>query len=91
MTYKIKQYSYKQAEKLGVEIKPSTNPKKKIDVFKNNKKIVSIGAINFLDYPNYLEIDKEKAEQKKNNYWKRHKNNVNNKNGAGYYSARILW
>ena len=35
MVYKIKDYSYKQAEQLGVEIRPSTNPKKKIDVCKN--------------------------------------------------------
>ena len=37
MVSKIKDCSYKQAEKLGVEIKPSTNPKKKIDVYKNGK------------------------------------------------------
>ena len=37
MVYKIKDCSYQQAEKLGVEIKPSTNPKKKIDVYKNGK------------------------------------------------------
>lgn len=33
-TYKITQYSYSQARKLGVTIKRSTNPKKKIDVYK---------------------------------------------------------
>ena len=45
MSYKITNYSYNQAKKLNVEIKPSTNKKKKIDVFKDNKKIASIGAI----------------------------------------------
>jgi hypothetical protein len=47
-------YSYDQAEKLNVEIKPSSNKKKKIDVFKNDKKIASIGAIGYLDYPNFI-------------------------------------
>ena len=34
--YKIKEYSYKQAEKLKVNIRPSTVKDKKIDVYKNN-------------------------------------------------------
>ena len=92
MTYKIKDYSYNQAKKLNVKIKPSTNPNKKIDVFNNDGlKLASIGAVGYNDYPSYLEKDKKLAEIKRQNYWKRHKNNVNNKNGAGYYSARILW
>lgn len=44
MPYSISDYSYQQAKKLDVDIKPSTNPKKKIDVFKAGKKITSIGA-----------------------------------------------
>ena len=39
MPYKITDYSYNQAKKLNVQIKPAQNKKKKIDVFKNNKKI----------------------------------------------------
>ena len=54
MSYKITDYSYNQAKKLYVEIKPSSNKKKKIDVFKNDKKIASIGSINNFDYPNYI-------------------------------------
>ena len=37
MKYRIKKYSYNQAKKLGVVIKPSTNKGKKIDVYKNEK------------------------------------------------------
>jgi len=67
MVYKIRDYSYKQAEKLGVEIKPSTNPKKKIDVYKNGKnKIVSIGAMGYNDYPTYLEMGNKKVADDKN-------------------------
>jgi hypothetical protein len=91
MVYKIKEYSFDRAKELGVEIKASTNKKKKIDVYKNNIKIASIGAIGYMDYPSYLEINKNLAEKKRDNYWKRHKDDVNNKNGNGFYSAHILW
>ena len=35
MVYQIKPYSYEQAKKLNVEIKPSTRKDKKIDVYKD--------------------------------------------------------
>jgi hypothetical protein len=91
MSYKIKPYSYKQAEKLNVEIKPSKNPKKKIDVYKNNKKIASIGAIGYNDFPSYLEKDKQLAEEKRKNYQKRHYQHINKKNTPSYFAGRILW
>ena len=34
--YQIKQYSRDRAKKLNVKIKPSANPKKKIDIFDKN-------------------------------------------------------
>lgn len=37
--YQITSYSQEQAKRLGVSIKPSTNKKKKIDVFKDGEKI----------------------------------------------------
>ena len=43
--YEITNYTYKQAKKLGVSVKNSTNKTKKIDVYKNGKKIASVGAI----------------------------------------------
>ena len=91
MVYKIKHYSYKQAEKLGVEIKPSTNPKQKTVVYKNGNKIVSIGAISYKDYPTYLEMgDKKVADEKRKKYKKRHKKDIL-MNGAGFYANAILW
>ena len=59
MAYTIKKYSFTQAKKLGVEIKPSTNILKKIDVFKNGKKVASIGARGMNDYPTYMEKEKK--------------------------------
>jgi hypothetical protein len=89
MTYKITDYSYNQAKKLNVDIKPSTNKKKKIDVFKNDKKIASIGAIGYLDFPNYLKKDKDLAMERRKLYKQRHKKDLNSKNG--FYANKILW
>ena len=41
MPYSIKQYTYDQAKKLGVQVKPSTVKSKKIDVYKDDKKVAS--------------------------------------------------
>ena len=90
MTYKITDYSYKQAQKLGVQIKPSVKKSKKIDVYKDNKKIASIGDIRFFDFPSYLETKGKKyAEQRRKLYKIRHKNDINK--GAGFYANKILW
>ena len=88
--YKIKKYSYDQAQKLNVTIKPSEHKNKKIDVYKDNKFICSIGYSRYLDYPSYLEINKEHAENKRKLYHLRHhKENI--PNTKGYYALKILW
>lgn len=89
--YKIKPYSYNQAKKLGVNIKPSTNPKKKIDVFRDEKKVASIGAIGYKDYPTYLQEDKSLAEKKRKNYKARHEKDRHKEGTAGYFADKILW
>ena len=90
--YKIKDYSYEQAKKLNVEIKPSTVKNKKIDVFKNDKKISSIGDIRYDDYPTYIEKNgKEFAEKRRKLYKIRHNKTRNIKGSNSYYADRILW
>ena len=90
MSYKITDYSYQKAKQLNVDIKPSTNKNKKIDVFKNNKKIASIGAIGYLDYPNFIKKNGlEYANQRKKLYKLRHKKDLNSKNGK--WASAILW
>ncbi len=92
MSYRIKQYSKNQAKKLGVTIKPSKLKGKKIDVFKNNKKLVSIGAIGYKDYPTYIkEKGKKYADERRRLYKIRHKKDRNIKGSAGYYADKILW
>lgn len=89
--YRIKSYSKKRAAELGVKIKPSTLSGKKIDVFKNGKKIASIGAIGYNDYPTFKEkYGKKFADERKKAYLARHKKNII-KNKPGYYAAKILW
>jgi hypothetical protein len=90
MSYKITDYSYKQAKKLNVQIRPSVYKNKKIDVFKDDIKIASIGDINYLDYPTYIETKGKKyADERRKLYKIRHKNDINE--GAGFYAKQILW
>jgi len=89
--YRIKSYSKKRAAELGVKIKPSTRSGNKIDVFKNGKKIASIGARGYNDYPTFKEkYGKKFADERKKAYLARHKKNII-KNTPGYYAAKILW
>ena len=56
MSYTITSYTKSQAKKLGVQVKLSKNKKKKLDVFKNGKKVASIGARGMGDFPTYKRI-----------------------------------
>jgi hypothetical protein len=89
MTYKITDYSKKQAEKYDVQIKPSKKKQKKIDVYKNGTLIASIGDIRYNDYGKYLEVNKEHALKRRKLYRQRHKNDLNSKNGK--WANLILW
>lgn len=93
MSYKISQFSFKNAKKLNVTIKPSTRKNKKIDVFdKTGKKLVSIGDIRYKDYSIYIkEKGKVFADNRRRLYRIRHGRFKNNVGTAGYYAYRILW
>jgi hypothetical protein len=85
MTYKITNYSNNQASKYGVKITVSSNPNKKIDVYKDGKKLASIGDINYKDYGTYLEENGKKyADARRRLYRIRHK-------GENNWSLKILW
>lgn len=97
MAYKILPYSFEQARKLNVTIKPSTNILKKIDVFKKGNKLASIGARGMNDYPTYMEKEKkgyyEKgyANKRRKLYKERHQKDRHVVGSAGYYADKILW
>jgi hypothetical protein len=90
--YKIKKYSYNQADKLGVKIKPSTKKDKKIDVLKDNKVIASIGDKNYLDFPSYIEKEGlNYANERRRLYKLRHNKDRFIVGSKGYYADKILW
>ena len=92
MVYQIKPYSYEQAKKLNVEIKPSNKKDKKIDVYKDKKYICSIGDINYYDYPTYIQNNGiNYANERRKLYKQRHNKNRNIKNSSGYFADKILW
>ena len=97
MAYNILPYSFRKAKELGVVIKPSTNFLKKIDVFKNGKKIASIGARGMNDYPTYLEKEKKGyfpkgyANKRRKLYKERHEKDRHIVGSNGYYADKILW
>ena len=90
--YNITQYSFDKAKELNVTIKPSKNKNKKIDVFKDDNLIASIGSIKYSDYPHYLK-DKGKviADNRRRLYKLRHKKDINKIGSNGYYADYILW
>jgi hypothetical protein len=90
--YKITPRQKRNAQALGVIIKPSTLKGKKIDVFKNGIKIASIGALGYNDYDIYLATEGlTYANERRRLYKIRHNNDRNKKGTAGYYADKILW
>ena len=92
MSYVISEYTKKRARELGVVVKPSSNKNKKIDVFKNDKKIASIGDINFLDYPNYVKRNGlAYANIRREAYRARHKKDLGIVGSPGWLAGKLLW
>ena len=89
--YKITDYTYEQARKIGVKIEPSKYKNKKIDVYdKDNNYITSIGFKGMNDYPTYIEAKgREYADERRRLFYKRF-NNIK-KNSTLYYSSKLLW
>lgn len=90
--YEISEYSKIKASKLGVNIKPSKSKGKKIDVFKEGKKITSIGAKGYKDYPTYIkENGKSYADERRKLYKERHQKDRTKYGSRGWYADNILW
>jgi hypothetical protein len=86
--YQITDYTKQKAREIGIEVKPSKNPKKKIDVYRMGEKIASIGQAGAKDYPTYLkEEGKKVADERRRLYHLRHPNNTLKEELAKY----LLW
>ena len=71
--YEIQPHTRNQAKQLGVVVKPSTKSGKKIDIFKNDVKVASVGAQGYSDYATYLQTHgKTYADKRRMLYKKRH-------------------
>jgi len=97
MSYVIKRYTRIQARKIGVTVKPSTRKGKKIDVFKDGKKVASVGALGYDDYPTFMKKEREgkvpkgTAERRRKLYKIRHRKDRNVRGTPGYYADKLLW
>ena len=73
------------AKKIGVSVKASTVAGKKLDVFKDGKKVASIGDINYGDFLT------TGSESRRQNYLKRHQKTRMKVGSPSYYAWKILW
>lgn len=97
MSYKITEYTRLMAKELGVTVKQSTVKGKKLDVFKADKKVASIGALGYDDFPTLLEkekrgkVPKGEADKRRKLYKVRHESDRHKAGSPGYYADKLLW
>jgi hypothetical protein len=90
--YDITPHTKTQAKRLGVQVKPSTRKGKKIDVFKNDIKVASVGALGMGDFGTYLRTEgKAFANKRRELYKARHAKDSIKKGTPGYYANALLW
>ena len=73
------------AKKIGVTVKKSTRAGKKLDVFKDGKKVASIGDVNYKDFSVTGDKDRQRA------YRSRFAKTMNKVGTPSYYASKILW
>lgn len=92
MKYRITNYTRKMAHKIGVTVKPSTNPEKKIDVFRKSRKIASVGAAGMNDFPTYIRTrGMDYAKTRRRLYKMRHERDRHVKWSNGWLADKLLW
>jgi hypothetical protein len=90
--YHITKYTYRRAKELGLRVKPSTNKTKKIDVYKEGKKIASVGAAGMNDYPTYIQKRGPiYAKSRRQLYRIRHKRDRYTRWSRGWLADKLLW
>lgn len=93
MSYTIDPQAFKNAEKLGVTIKKSTEKNKKLDVFdKDGEKLATIGDVRYMDYRSYMKMEgKPFADERRRLYRIRHEKTRKVKGSPSYFADKILW
>ena len=83
---------FKNAAKLGVSIKPSKSKNKKLDVFRDDEKIATIGDNRYNDYRSYIKKEGlEYANERKRLYKIRHNKDKDKTGTPSFYADKILW
>lgn len=89
MKFVIRPEMYAEAELLKIEIRPSENKRKLIDVYKDGEYFCTVGAQNFRYYHQLVEENGiDFAELKKHKLLQRYKNNCSLE---VLYMLRLLW
>ena len=92
MSYRITSRQRSAAKRLGVQIKPSTVKGKKLDVFKGDKKVASIGALGMKDFDLWRKSDGiEKARARQKAFKSRFQKQRIKVGTPAYYADQILW
>ena len=90
--YPITTYTRKMAKKIGVIVKPSTSPDKKIDVYRKARKIASVGARGMNDFPTYIRTrGLTYAKTRRRLYKMRHEKDRHTKWTRGWLADKLLW
>jgi hypothetical protein len=91
--YQILPYTFRQAKRYNLIVKPSTRKNKKIDVYnKAGKYLGSAGHIDYLDYPYFKKyFGDEIAKEKRKQYKRRHEKDRTKKNTPGWFADKLLW
>ena len=92
--YEIQSYTYKQAEALGLIVKPSVKTNKKIDVYdkRDNQYITTVGDSRYGDYPTYIKsYGKDYADKRRYAFHKRFKTYESKPYSNIYFSSKLLW
>lgn len=92
MKYSITNYTRKRAKQIGVVVKLSSNPLKKIDVFRKSRKIASVGAAGMNDFPTYIRTrGLAYAKTRRRLYKMRHERDRHTKWTNGWLADKLLW
>ena len=92
MQYTITDHTLQKAKQMNVTVQLSEQKNKKLDVFKNDVKIATIGDSRYKDFPTYvIENGIEFANQRKRLYYLRHKKDIEKLDSYGLYAAKLLW
>ena len=89
--FEIRSHHREAARRLGVQIKPSQTRGKKLDVYKDGKKVASIGQKGYWDYASYRALQPGIADDRRRAYRQRHAEERTKKGTPGFYAYYILW